>query len=60
MWPMILEKAYAKFYGSYQNIEGGFVHKALQELISGIPVLLANEKQTDKNQFYEKLKLYQS
>jgi len=26
---MILEKAYAKFYGSYQNIEGGFVHKAL-------------------------------
>jgi len=29
MWPMILEKAYAKFYGSYQNIEGGFVHKAL-------------------------------
>jgi hypothetical protein len=23
LWSMVLEKAYAKFYGSFQNIEAG-------------------------------------
>jgi hypothetical protein len=25
IWPMIIEKAYAKLYGGYQNIDGGYV-----------------------------------
>ena len=32
MWPTILEKAYAKLYGSYSTIEAGKVHLALADL----------------------------
>ena len=35
IWPLLLEKAYAKFHGSYDNIEGGHVHTALEELTNG-------------------------
>lgn len=35
IWPLLIEKAYAKFHGSYANIEGGLVHTALEELTNG-------------------------
>ena len=35
IWPLLVEKAYAKFHGSYSNIEGGLVHTALEELTNG-------------------------
>lgn len=35
IWPLLVEKAYAKFHGSYGNIEGGHVHTALEELTNG-------------------------
>jgi len=35
IWPLLVEKAYAKFHGSYSNIEGGLVHAALEELTNG-------------------------
>ena len=35
IWPLVIEKAYAKFHGSYSNIEGGLVHTALEELTNG-------------------------
>ena len=35
IWPLLVEKAYAKFHGSYANIEGGLVHRALEELTNG-------------------------
>ena len=34
-WVPLVEKAYAKFHGSYDNIEGGHVHTALEELTNG-------------------------
>ncbi len=40
IWSMILEKAYAKMYGSYQNIEGGLVDAALADLTNGAPARL--------------------
>lgn len=42
MWPAILEKAYAKLYGSYMAIEAGKVHMALSDLVeNGFPEQLA-------------------
>ena len=35
IWPLLIEKAYAKFHGSYSNITRGFVHRALEELTNG-------------------------
>ncbi|XP_044261041.1 calpain-A-like [Tribolium madens] len=35
-WPPLLEKAYAKFYGSYLNIEGGRINEALEDLCGGL------------------------
>jgi hypothetical protein len=34
---MIIEKAYAKLYGSYPIIEGGHVDVALADLTNGVP-----------------------
>ncbi len=34
---MLVEKAYAKLYGSYPNIEGGLVDAALADLTNGAP-----------------------
>lgn len=47
LWPIILEKAYAKKYGSYANIEGGLVDFALAEMTNGIPVSM--ERQDNPN-----------
>lgn len=35
LWPMVIEKAYAKLYGGFSNIEAGKVHYALAELTGG-------------------------
>jgi hypothetical protein len=37
IWPLLIEKAYAKMYGSYPNIDGGLVDEALADLTNGAP-----------------------
>jgi hypothetical protein len=35
LWPMLLEKAYAKIYGSYAALDGGDVLNALADIVPG-------------------------
>jgi hypothetical protein len=37
LWPMVLEKAYAKMYGTYNYIEAGKVQYALSDMTDGFP-----------------------
>jgi hypothetical protein len=37
MWPILIEKAYAKLFGSYSNIEGGHPDEALAHLTNALP-----------------------
>ena len=48
---MILEKAYAKLYGSYQNIYGGYVDEALADLTNGAPSRLSFSDEETKKMF---------
>ena len=36
LWVMLLEKAWAKFFGTYTVVEGGLPHEAM-EVITGQP-----------------------
>ena len=46
---MLIEKSYAKIYGSYPNIEGGFVDAALADLTNGAPDRYDLESESVKN-----------
>mgnify|MGYP002630338793 CR=1 FL=1 len=48
IWAAVLEKAYAKKYGSYSIIEGGFVDLALAELTNGIPETISLDRDTNQ------------
>lgn len=57
LWPTILEKAYAKLYGSYEAIIGGRVHYALSDLTGGYPEELKTEKYVQNSKlFFDQLK----
>ena len=37
LWPLVLEKAYAKLYDGYSHIEAGKVQYALADMVKGFP-----------------------
>ena len=51
LWPLLIEKAYAKMNGGYANIEGGLVSKALQCLTNGIPINISMKDEDVEQQF---------
>ena len=61
IWPMLLEKAWAKVHGSYMRTEGGQTAHATQHLL-GIPAFTINhdEKETEslKRNFFRAMKRY--
>eukprot|EP00347_Sterkiella_histriomuscorum_P011682 403371513 len=63
IWAMLIEKAYAKMYGSYPNIEGGLVDAAFADLTNGAPDRYDLTDQNVKRmlntgQFWEKLNFW--
>ncbi|CAI9719195.1 calpain-11-like isoform X1 [Octopus vulgaris] len=52
-WSPLVEKAYAKLNGCYQNLTGGLVHNALADMTGGLSekIILKKEKRTPKELF---------
>jgi hypothetical protein len=56
LWPMVLEKAYAKLNGSYSYIEAGKVQYALADMTDGFPEQIDLKKDVKNlESFWEKL-----
>lgn len=63
-WMLAIEKAYAKYHGSYAAIEGGWVHTALVDFTGGMPetITLSDEKTAvavNDGSLWAKLQRYQ-
>jgi hypothetical protein len=58
LWVAILEKAYAKKYGSYSIIQGGHAHLALAELTNGVPRLILTEKERNLEKLWLEIMNY--
>jgi len=59
LWPPLIEKAYAKMYGSYSSISGGHISEALMDL-TGCPSETYNfdDRGFSPEAFWKKLLLY--
>ena len=57
IWVLILEKAWAKVYGSYQRIEGGNIGEALPALTGAPTDVLMHEDIQNKEQIWNEIKL---
>jgi calpain-15 len=57
IWVLLLEKAWAKMFGSYQRIEGGTTGEALPALTGAPAIVLTHEEIENKesiwNQMYD-------
>jgi Calpain family cysteine protease len=61
LWAPLVEKAYAKAHGSYQQLSGGFIQEALQDL-TGAPTetILFQGSLLDRDEFWARLESFAS
>ncbi|ELU01678.1 hypothetical protein CAPTEDRAFT_182806 [Capitella teleta] len=55
-WSALLEKAYAKIFGSYQALETGFSHEALVDMTGGIGEFIDVKNIPDRSKFFKLIK----
>jgi hypothetical protein len=56
IWPSIVEKAYAKLYGGYNNIVSGKCHRVFAEFTGGFPSeLLTEDYKANPNSFWQRI-----
>jgi calpain-15 len=58
IWVQVLEKAYAKAFGSYYNINGGFVVHAIRDLTGSPYERITDLDKQDASKLFERLRLY--
>ncbi|KAJ2930762.1 hypothetical protein H1R20_g6336, partial [Candolleomyces eurysporus] len=52
-WVPLIEKAYAKFYGNFSHIEGGFTREAIEDLTGGVATLIHTKDIFDRDHFWK-------
>lgn len=52
MWVPLIEKAYAKFYGSFAHLERGWTREAMEDLTGGVATAFITKDILDKDRFW--------
>ncbi|KAG2008830.1 hypothetical protein CC2G_014217 [Coprinopsis cinerea AmutBmut pab1-1] len=52
-WVPLIEKAYAKLYGSYEHLDGGWATEAIEDLSGGVSMTFYTQDILDRDRFWK-------